>query len=95
MDSLGLAPDDVVADIGAGTGYFTFRIAERVPEGGVYAVDIQPEMLDIMEERAEAEGFDNVDARPGHDHDPNLPRRRRWTSRSSWTRTTSSRTRAR
>ncbi len=73
VDSLRLAPDDVVADIGAGTGYFAFRLAERVPEGGVYAVDIQPEMLDIIDARAEAEGFDNVEAVQGQIDDPNLP----------------------
>lgn len=73
VDSLRLAPDDVVADIGAGTGYFAFRIAERVPEGGVYAVDIQPEMLDIVDARAEAEGFENVVAVQGSVDDPSLP----------------------
>ncbi|MEP0548940.1 MAG: class I SAM-dependent methyltransferase [Rhodothermales bacterium] len=73
VDSLDLAPDDVVADIGAGTGYFTFRIAGRVPEGGVYAVDIQPEMLAIIDERAAREGADNVEAVQGTISDPNLP----------------------
>jgi ubiquinone/menaquinone biosynthesis C-methylase UbiE len=58
--ALGLEPDDVVADLGAGTGYFTFRIAPLVPDGRVYAVDIQPEMLRIIEDRATTEGFDNV-----------------------------------
>lgn len=73
VDSLGLQPDDVVADIGAGTGYFTFRIAERVPEGGVYAVDIQPQMLDILMERAWELGFENVEPVRGDVDDPNLP----------------------
>jgi SAM-dependent methyltransferase len=73
VDSLGLQPDDVVADIGAGTGYFTFRIAERVPEGGVYAVDIQPEMLDILMERAWDLGFENVEPVRGAIDDPDLP----------------------
>ena len=73
VDSLRLAPDAVVADIGAGTGYFAFRIAERVPEGGVYAVDIQPEMLDIVEARAEAEGIANVITVQGDVDDPGLP----------------------
>ena len=50
----------MVADLGAGTGYFTFRLAPLVPDGLVYAVDIQPEMLRIIEERAEAEAVDNV-----------------------------------
>ncbi len=58
--ALGLEPDDVVADLGAGTGYFTFRIAPLVPQGRVYAIDIQPEMLRIVEDRATSEGFDNV-----------------------------------
>ena len=47
-----LPPDAVVADIGAGTGYFTFRIAALIPAGRVYAVDIQPEMLDIIRKRS-------------------------------------------
>ena len=58
--SLGLEPDDVVTDLGAGTGYFTFRLAPLVPGGLVYAVDIQPEMLRIIEERAIADDVDNV-----------------------------------
>src|SRR5437868_1973095 len=42
-----LRPSDVVADIGAGTGYFSFRMAVKVPDGKVLAVDIQPEMLEL------------------------------------------------
>ena len=60
VDALDLAPDAVVTDLGAGTGYFTFRLAQRVPQGRVYAVDIQPEMLRILEDRMEAEGVANV-----------------------------------
>lgn len=48
---LGLKPTDVVADIGAGSGYFTFRMSAAVPQGKVYAVDIQKEMLDIITAR--------------------------------------------
>ena len=51
MDQLELESDDVVADIGAGSGYFTFLIAPLIPEGKVYAVDIQPEMLDFINQK--------------------------------------------
>lgn len=54
--NMGLEPDHVVADIGAGSGYFSFRIAKLVPDGRVMAVDIQPEMLEIIETRKAEEG---------------------------------------
>jgi SAM-dependent methyltransferase len=74
VDALPLELDDVVADIGAGTGYFSFRIARRVPRGRVLAVDIQPEMLAIIEaRRARGEG-DNVETVLGTITDPGLPR---------------------
>jgi ubiquinone/menaquinone biosynthesis C-methylase UbiE len=56
VKAMALAPDASVADIGAGTVYFSLRIARRVPEGRVYAVDIQPEMLAILRERIERQG---------------------------------------
>ncbi len=68
-----LKPADVVADIGAGTGYYTFRLADEVPHGRVFAVDIQREMLNDIESRAEAEGYRNVQAVVGTTKDPNLP----------------------
>jgi len=70
--ALRLRPNDVVADLGAGTGYFTFRIAPRVPRGRVYAVDIQPEMLTVVERRADAEGVPNVVSVLGAVDDPGL-----------------------
>ena len=73
VDNLPLEEDDVVADVGAGTGYFSFRIAPSVPRGEVLAVDIQPEMLAIIRERAEEEGVDNVRGIRGSVTDPNLP----------------------
>jgi len=73
IERLPLEADDVVADIGAGTGYFSFPVAERVPDGCVLAVDIQPEMLDIIERRRAELGVDNVEAVQGTETDPNLP----------------------
>jgi len=73
VDSMNLAPTDVVADIGAGTGYFTFRMAPRVPDGRVFAVDIQPEMLDMMRKTIENEGIGNVTLVQGTVQDPKLP----------------------
>ncbi len=73
VEALGLAPTDVVADIGAGTGYFSFRIAKRVPRGRVLAVDIQPEMLERIEKRAKREDVANVEPVRGTERDPRLP----------------------
>jgi ubiquinone/menaquinone biosynthesis C-methylase UbiE len=73
VKNLPLEANDTVADIGAGTGYFSFRIAERVPQGKVLAVDIQQEMLDIIESR-KAEGFPaNVEPVLGTERNPGLP----------------------
>ena len=69
---LDLEPTDVVADLGAGTGYFTFRMAPLVPRGKILAIDIQPEMLDIVEARAQEEGVQNVVAVQGTEGAPGL-----------------------
>ena len=74
LDALKLKPGDVVADIGAGSGYFTFRIAERIgPKGKVLAVDIQPEMLDIIRQKMKARKLSNVEPIQGTEADPKLP----------------------
>ncbi len=70
---LPLTASAVVADIGAGTGYFAFQIAPRVPQGKVLAVDIQQEMLDVMARRIEQSGLSNVDLIKGQVDNPNLP----------------------
>ena len=57
---LPLNTDSVIADIGAGSGYFTSRLAPLVPQGSVLATDIQPEMLEILSRRIRKEGLGNV-----------------------------------
>lgn len=71
--ALGLKPTDVIADIGAGSGYYTFRIAPLVPKGKVVAVDIQQEMLDFLEAREKKLGLANVEAHLGAVDDVQLP----------------------
>lgn len=71
--NMGLAPDHVVADIGAGSGYFSFRIARLVPEGKVLAVDIQPEMLALIEQQKAINKVTNIEGVLGTIDDPNLP----------------------
>lgn len=72
---MNLKDGDVVADIGAGTGFYTRRIARAVaPTGKVYANDIQPEMLDKLKELAAQEGIANIVPVLGTETDPNLPK---------------------
>lgn len=73
MNNLGLEAGDTVADIGAGTGYFTFRLAERVPEGKVLAVDIQREMLRLIVRGERERGLTNIEPILGRIDDPRLP----------------------
>lgn len=68
-----LKPTDVVADIGAGTGYFTFRISPVVKQGKVYAVDIQQEMLALVEEKKRALKVKNVITVKSTETDIKLP----------------------
>lgn len=58
--ALALRPDMAVADIGAGTGYFAKYLARQVPRGTVYAVDVEPTMLDYLKTRAARDGLTNV-----------------------------------
>ena len=70
--NMGLESDHVVADIGAGSGYFSFRIADRVPSGKVLAVDIQPEMLQLIERQKTDTGVANIEGVLGQVDNPNL-----------------------
>jgi precorrin-6B methylase 2 len=74
LDALKLKPGEVVADVGAGSGYLTFRVAPRVgPTGKVLAVDIQPEMLALIRQKMKAGGVTNVEPVMGTVTDPKLP----------------------
>ena len=73
IQALRLAPDAAVADIGAGTGYFAARLAHMVPKGRVFAVDIEPDMVRYLAERAQREQVPNLQAVLGKPDDPRLP----------------------
>jgi predicted methyltransferase len=76
MDALSIADGATVADIGAGAGWFTIRLARRVgPNGLVYAQDVQRQMLDAIRRRVDREGLRNVVTRLGEGSRPNLPAR--------------------
>ena len=75
MDILGITSGKGVADIGAGSGWFTVRAAKHVGGSGrVYAVDINPEAMRYVEERAKKEQLDNVKTILSHPDDPLLPK---------------------
>ena len=73
IQALALAPDAVIADIGSGTGYFAVRLANMLPKGRVYGVDIEPDMVKYLAERAQREKRNNVVALAGAPDDPRLP----------------------
>ena len=73
IEALALVPDAAVADIGSGTGYFAVRLAHFVPQGRVYAVDIEPDMVKYLADRAKREGLDRLTAVAGAPDDARLP----------------------
>jgi SAM-dependent methyltransferase len=75
IQALALKPDAVVADIGAGTGYFSARLAHLVPNGRVLAVDTEPDMVKYLAGRAKREGLKNMTAVAAKPDDPKLPQK--------------------
>jgi len=75
LDAIGIAKGSVVADVGAGAGYFTWRLAERVgPSGKVYANDIEPRMLELLRSNLQQRKLTNFETVLGAVDDPKLPR---------------------
>jgi ubiquinone/menaquinone biosynthesis C-methylase UbiE len=75
LDAIGIAAGDTVADIGAGGGYMTWRLAKRVgPSGKVYANDIEPRMIQLLRQTIERQHLTNVETVLGGADDPRLPR---------------------
>lgn len=73
--AMGLKDGDVAVDMGCGTGFFARRMAKAVaPTGKVYAVDIQPEFLEMLKDFCEEEGISNVVPVLGDEDDPKLPK---------------------
>ncbi len=65
--------NSIVADIGAGTGYYTFKVAKLVPKGKVYAVEVQKEYIDYLDKRIKKLKITNVATVKGTELSPNLP----------------------
>ena len=91
LEALGLKTGQTVADIGAGTGYMTVKMAKRVgPSGRVYAEDVQPEMIELLRQRLARDRVTNVTPVLGLLDDPKLPASTLDSSSCSWTCTTNS-----
>jgi ubiquinone/menaquinone biosynthesis C-methylase UbiE len=74
LDAIGIKPGMVVADVGAGTGYMSLRMAKRVgPSGKVYSEDVQPEMLRRLRQNAAEAKLNNIQTVLGGEADPRLP----------------------
>ncbi len=71
--ALKLVPGAVVADIGSGTGYFAVRLAHLLPQGTVFGVDLEPDMVKYLAARAKKEGLANLTSIAGATDDPRLP----------------------
>ena len=70
---LHLSGTEKIADVGAGSGYFTFRLAQTVPHGMVYAIDIEPEMLRYIHHKAMTGGINNIEVIKSNPDNPKVP----------------------
>ena len=73
INKLPINSKSVVADIGAGSGYYSFKIAEKVKGGKVYAVEIQDEFIDILNNTKQQKKVENIEVVKGSEQNPNLP----------------------
>lgn len=73
IQALALKTDARVADVGAGTGYFSARLSNMLPQGRIYAIDIEPDMVRYLEARAKRESLRNLTAVAGTPQDPRIP----------------------
>lgn len=78
MTALGLSGSEVVADVGAGSGYFAFRFAKALPKGRVVAIDIEPEMIRHVHHKAMTTGVNNVAVELAKPDDPSVPKDADW-----------------
>ena len=74
LQNMAIGENDHIADIGAGSGYHVFKMAKQTPEGMIYAVDIQDEMLAVLEHKKKAGNHDNVSVIKGSIKSTNLPK---------------------
>jgi precorrin-6B methylase 2 len=73
IENMPLRPNSVVADIGAGTGFYTFQVAPKVPKGKVYAVEVQDRFVSLLKERQQDLGITNVEVVKGGSQTLNIP----------------------
>ncbi|MEE9233418.1 MAG: class I SAM-dependent methyltransferase [Nitrospirales bacterium] len=74
IQALTIKPEEQIADLGSGSGYFTFRLADAVgPSGQVYAVDIDADMNAHLAKRLQEKGYKNIEVMLAKPHDPGLP----------------------
>lgn len=78
VDSLGLSGSETLVDLGAGSGYFSFRFANALPGGKVVSIDIEPEMIRHIHHKAMTTGVKNVEVRLAEPDNPSIPKTADW-----------------